>query len=115
MEERVLAMTGVATRERGDEGLGKDERDFKGVLHAERGCSGLADVPCLELDVEDRLELMDGKWSREDDDVLRIVSVVGPIMSDLGGLMLVPASIGSGASRGDTCTFSFEIGGETRG
>jgi hypothetical protein len=108
-------MTGVATRERGNDGPSKGETDFKGVLHAKRGCLGLADVPCLELDVEDRLELMDGKWSREDDDVLRAVSVLGPIVSDLSGLMLVPASIGSGANRGDTCTFSFEIGGETRG
>ena len=119
MEERVLAMTGVATRERGDDGPSKGERVPKGVLHAERGCFGLADVPRLELDVEDRLELMDGKWSREEDDVLRVVKglgwVLGPIVSDLSGLILVPASTGSGAKRGDTCTFSFEIGGGTRG
>lgn len=112
-------MTGVTTRERGDDGPGKGETDFNGVLHAERGCSGLEDVPRRELDVDDRLELMDGKWSREDDDVLRVViglgCTLGSIASGLRGLMLVPASIGSGTNRGETCTFSFEIGIETRG
>lgn len=109
----------MTTRECGDDGPGEGETDFNGVLQAERGCSGLADVPRLELDVDDRLELMEGKWSREDDDVLRVVmgpgEVLGPIVSDLSGLMLVPASIGSGTNGGDTCTFSFEIGSATRG
>jgi len=111
-------MTGVTTRERGDDGPGNGDRDFRGVLHTERGCLGLADVPRLELDVEDRLVLMVGKWAKDDDDVLRIVMglscVLGPIVSDLSGLMLAPASIGSGTNRGETCTLSFEIGGEMR-
>ena len=104
-------MTGVTTREHRDDGPDEGEADFNGVLHAERGCSGLADASRLELDVEDRLELREGKKSREDDDVLRVAMglgcVLGPIASDLRGLMLVPASIGSGTNGGDTCTFSF--------
>ena len=106
---------GVGTRERGDEGPGEGESDFKGVLQAERSCSGLVDVPRLRLDVEDTLELMAGKWSREDDDVLRVVmglgDMLGPTARDRSGLILVPASIGSGTNGGDTCTFSFETGG----
>ena len=39
----------------------------------------------------------------------------GPIASNPNGLMFMPASIGSGANHGNTCTFSFEIGSETRG
>ena len=57
LDERERAMTGVTTRERGDEG----EMDFKGVLHADRGRSRLPDVPRLELELEDKLELRDGK------------------------------------------------------
>jgi len=119
LDERVFVMTGVTTRERGDDEPGEGETDFKGIFHAERGCSGLPDVPRLELDVEDRLELIAGKWSREDDDAVRVAIGLGcvfvPIASDLSGLMLVPASMGSGTNGGDTWTFSFEIGSETRG
>lgn len=107
---------GVTTRERGDDGPGKGETGFKGVFQAERGCFGLPDVPRFELDVEDRLELMAGKWS-EDDDVLRAVmglgDALGQIASDLSGLILDPASMGSGTNGGDTCTFSFEVASAT--
>ena len=85
-EERVLTM-----HEHGDDGPDESRTDFKGVLHIERGCLGLTDVPRLGIDVEDRLELMDGKWSRKDNNVLHVARgpgcAPGLIASDPSGLM----------------------------
>jgi hypothetical protein len=112
-EENDVRKIGVPTR--GDEAPWDEGCGRKGVLHAERMFSRL-------LVDEEMLELIEGKCSKEDD-VLRAtsgkdlvpVAEPGRAVGILSGLIVAPASIGSGTKTGDTCTFSFVKGRAARG
>jgi hypothetical protein len=104
----------------GEEERCDEDAERKGVFHAERVYSGLLGIDLS--DDEERLVLIKGKCSLEGEPLpattgndLVAAEESGRDVDILSGLIITPASIGSGTKTGDTCTFSSVNGRETRG